>query len=126
MIKTIKNKSGEKFGFGIFIVFLSISISLFSFVTEENKITGFAVQENKLEATKITMPKLLEFNDIKSLSLAAGNYYADSDGTVYWIDDESKPAVARVKYVDESQKNRSIYIDGDGNIGYVLKPLEWK
>ncbi|MBI4140769.1 hypothetical protein HY485_02935, partial [Candidatus Woesearchaeota archaeon] len=41
-----KNKIGESFQFGLFIVLFAIAISLFAFVSEENKITGFAAFEN--------------------------------------------------------------------------------
>ena len=117
------NKKGEKFGIGLFIVFLAVSISLFAFITEENKITGFATLENNEEEV-ILQNNLMEFNDVNLLStLAAGNYYIDSYGTVYWIDDNSKPAIAKVNFADESQKNRHIYIDDEGRIGYVLNPI---
>lgn len=121
MIKSIKNKKGEKFGFGLLVVFLSISISLFAFVSEQNNITGFAAFENNKEQAKIIQNDLAEFNDVNSLiTLAAGNYYIDDEGIVYWIDDSSRPAIARVRNVDETQKNRNIYIDDNGRVGYVL------
>lgn len=125
MNKAIKNKSGEKFGFGIFIVFLTMSISLFAFITEENKITGLATYsaEGNVNAMQ---SNLLEFNDVHSLStLAAGNYYIDENGIVYWLDDESRPAVAKINHINEIQENKIIYIDADGNVGFVLIPLEW-
>ncbi len=125
--KLIKSKSGEKFSVGIFIVFLTIVISMFAFITEENKITGFAISDANQEETQIVQPILLEFKDVNSLAtLSAGNYYIDENGIVYWIDDEAKPAIAKVNFVDESQKNRHIYIDDQGRIGYVLKSIETK
>ena len=125
--KLIKSKSGEKFSVGIFIVFLTIVISMFAFITEENKITGFAISDANQEETQIVQPILLEFKDVNSLAtLSAGNYYIDENGIVYWIDDEAKPAIAKVNFVDESQKNRHIYIDAEGRIGYVLKSIETK
>ena len=123
--KILENKIGEKFGFGIFIVFLTMSISLFAFITEENKITGLATYSTE-DNVNAMQSNLLEFNDFKSLStLAAGNYYIDENGIVYWLDDSSKPAVAKTNHIDEIQKSKSIYIDADGNIGFVLIPLEW-
>ena len=102
---------------------LSISISLFAFITEENKITGLVVAEDSKEI-QISQPILIEFNDVNSLStLSAGNYYIDENGIVYWIDDETKPAIAKVSYVNESQKNRHIYIDNEGRVGYVLESI---
>ncbi len=118
-----KNIHAEHFNFALIVIFLSIFITLFAFISEENKITGFATGttfENSNYGT-IAQSNLREFNDVKSLgSLAAGNYYIDSDGIVYWTDDESNPAIAKVKFVDEIQKNRKIYIDNNGNIGYLL------
>lgn len=121
--KLTKNKSGEKFNIGLFVVALAISVSLFAFISEENKVTGFVIVEANQER-QIPQPVLLEFNDVDSLStLAAGNYYIDENGIVYWIGDESRPAIAKVNFVDESQKNRHIYVDNEGRIGYVLNSI---
>ena len=120
MKKIIRSKKGERFEIGLLLVAASISISLFSFFTEDSNITGFAVAEQNQEI-QASQPYLLEFNDVSSLStLSAGNYYIDGDGIVYWVDDESSPAIAKVNYLDESQKNRYIYIDREGRIGYIL------
>ena len=117
--KLIKNKSAEKFGSGILIVLITMSLSLFSFVTEENKITGLAVSN-----VEINNNDLLEFDNIKLLGyMSKGNYYIDNEGIVYWADDSSKPAVAMIKNIDESQKSRNIYIDESGRVGFVLKPV---
>ena len=45
MRKIIRSKKGERFEVGLLLVIISISISLLSFVTEENSFTGFAVAE---------------------------------------------------------------------------------
>ena len=120
MRKIIRSKKGERFEVGLLLVIISISISLLSFVTEENSFTGFAVAEQNQEI-QISQPSLMEFNDVNSLStLSAGNYYIDGSGIVYWADDESSPATAKVNYLDEDQKNRYIYIDKEGRIGYIL------
>lgn len=112
--KFIKNKFGERFGSGIAVVVLSTVIVMLAFMSEDNKITGFVVSENG--AVQLT-----EFENVNSLAtLAAGNYYIDSDGIVYWLDDSSKPAIAKVRNLDENQRNRHIYIDDQGRIGYVL------
>ena len=121
MKKIIRGKKGEKFEAGLLIVVLTISISLFSFVTEDSNITGFAVAEQNQE---ISQPYLLEFNDVDSLStLSAGNYYIDGNGIVYWTDDELTPEIAKVGYLDENQMNRYIYIDKEGKIGYILESI---
>ena len=123
--KLQKNKSGEKFSVGLFIILLTTSISLFAFITEENKVTGYATLENTQEEAQIIPQNLIGFNNVNSLStLSAGNYYIDSKGIVYWVDDESSPAIAKIQFIDESQKNRYIYIDDNGRVGYVLITIE--
>src|SRR3989338_4054828 len=118
-MKLIKSKQGEKFEFGIFAIFLAIAISSFAFISEDNKITGFAVLDNP--DYMINPVKLTEFKDINSLgSLAPGNYYVDENGIVYLMDDNSRIAMTKVNLLDESQKNRKIYIDIEGRIGYIL------
>ena len=122
MIKIFnKNKHGEHFNIALLVIFLSIAVSLLAFLGEDNKLTGFATGINS-ESNKVALQSSLpEFNDIKSLSsLAAGNYYIDGNGIVYWTDDDSRPAAAKVKFIGESQKNRAIYIDKDGNLGYII------
>ena len=126
--KLTKNKSGQEFSSGVFIVILAISISLFAFISEGNNVTGFAALDNKemnnvQKETSIIPPNLMEFNDIKSITLAAGNYYVDNEGIIYWLDDESRPPVAKLKNVDEVQKNKNIYIDDEGRVGYILSPI---
>ena len=77
--KIIKNKLGEKFGFGVFIVFLAMAISLFSFISEENKITGLVIFEDVTQNI-VRTSDLRDFKDVNSLSiLAAGNYYVDEN-----------------------------------------------
>ena len=116
-----KNKIGDKFNFGVNLITLAIAISMLAFMNEGNKITGFATA-NYDSINAISQHGLREFNDINSLeSLGAGSYYIDSKGVVYWTDDESWPVVGKVKLIDEIQKNRQIYVDKNGNIGYLLK-----
>jgi len=126
--RKMNNKKGEKFRFGLFVVIISIIISLFAFVSENSRTTGFAVlegNENNAQDNIGFMPEnLIEFDEVNSLStLAPGNYFIDDDGIVYWIDDDSKPAIAIVKSHDETYENRHIYIDDEGTIGYVLSSV---
>lgn len=134
MKNKIKSKSGEKFGLGMLIILLSMSISLFAFLTQDKNLVGLAASnldsgsskaENNFDS--LSDNDLREFKDVNSLAtLAAGNYFIDSDGIVYWFDDESKPAVAKVNSLDESQKRKQIYIDDGGRIGYVLSSVSAK
>ena len=120
MIKIFNNnKHGEHFNIALLVIFLSIAVSVLAFLGEDNKLTGFAAASPPYI---ITDYELREFNNINDLSsLSKGNYYIDGSGIVYWTNDESKPAVAKVKFIGESQKNRAIYIDKDGNIGYIIQ-----
>lgn len=118
--KLIKSKIGENFGFGVFIVFLAMAISLFAFISEKNKITGLVISE-EVTQNVVKTSDLMDIKDINSLSsLATGNYYVDEKGVVYWTDDESRPAVGQLNNFDENLKNQEIYIDNYGRIGYVL------
>ena len=115
-----KMGSWDHFNFALGIVLISITVSIIAFVSEDKKITGFATISTDSEEIIITQ-ELTEFNNVNELStLSPGNYYVDDAGTVYWLDDESSPAIAKVIFVRDEQKNRHIYIDNSGNIGYVL------
>lgn len=112
------SKDTEHFNFAIVVVLISVGVSLFAFMTEDNGLTGFAVSES---SDSVEQSSLMQYSDINSLrSLAEGNYYIDSDGIVYWMDDSSKPAIAQVNSLEKSQKNRLVYIDREGRIGYIL------
>ncbi len=117
-------KRGEHFNIALAVIFVSIAISLVAFMSEEKNVTGFVVSYSAPVSVSSSNPQpvLKEFSNIDALgTLAKGNYYIDADGIVYWLDDTSKPAVAKISHVRDIQKNRIIYIDDNGNIGYVLK-----
>ena len=108
----IKNKTGESINYGLILVLVSIAAFAIVFISENFKTTGFATIE-----TQTNELSLREYNDVGSLrSLAPGNYYIDQDGIVYWLDDNSKPPIAKVNFVLDSQKNAHIYINNEGNI----------
>jgi len=109
----------EHFKIALIAIFSSISLFSLAFISEKEAIAGFATGIEPYNTAN--QPVLREFNDVDSLStLAKGAYYIDDDGVVYWADDESKPAIAYVDIIDESQKNRHVYIDNYGNVGYVI------
>ena len=120
-----ENKKGEGFGVGLVVIILSIALASIAFISEDNsEITGFAISDDLDDYTDYNSAQtsLIELEDFNSLrSLAAGNYYIDEESIVYWIDDESKPAIAKVNFINEDIKNRQIYIDDEGNIGYVIQ-----
>ena len=117
--KLSKNKYGQHFNLALIVIFLSITISLIAFVSEDNKITGFVTSTDSSFVD--AQPSYNEYKDVDSLkSLASGNYYIDANGYVYWLDDGSRPVIGKVSFVDQIQKNRQIYIDNNGNIGYLI------
>ena len=113
----IKNKKAEHFQAALIVILLSVAVSLVAFLSAENKVTGFATANSY----DVVVSDLREFNNVNELSsLSKGTYYIDANGIVYWLDDESRPAIAKIKFVRDESKNRQIYIDNDGNIGYIL------
>ena len=113
------NKRAEHFNSALLAIVLSIVAVSLAFLSENSNPTGFVVNEESLVIEK---PNLIVFDDVDSLrTLSAGNYYIDGDGIVYWADDDSMPAIAKVSSLDESQKNRKIHIDNEGRIGYLLE-----
>ena len=103
LIKLIKNNIGESYALGLFIIVLSVGIFSLAFMSEENKITGYAA----LGADMISAPaenNFPEFNDVDSLkTLAPGDYFIDDNGVVYWTGDSRMPAIAKVKEIDDAQ-----------------------
>ena len=122
LMKIAKNlfrkKNANHFKFSVLVVTFTIVVSLIAFMTEESKISGYSTYTSQISDSNQVFN---EYENVEALgTLAKGNYYIDNDGYVYWIEPYTKPLVARVKHLDESQKNRQIYIDSSGNIGYVL------
>ena len=114
------NKRAEHFNSALFAIVLSIAAVSLAFLSEDRSLTGFVAYEE--QSLVIEKPNLIVFDDVNSLrTLSAGNYYIDGNGIVYWIDDDSMPAIAKVSSLDESQKNRKIHIDNEGRIGYLLE-----
>ncbi|MBI2547709.1 MAG: hypothetical protein HYW23_04740 [Candidatus Aenigmarchaeota archaeon] len=114
------NKRGEHFNSALLAIVLSISVVSLAFLSENRSLTGFVAYEEQ-EFVPVS-PNLLVFDNVDSLStLSAGNYYIDGNGIVYWADDSSMPAIARVSSIAESQENRKIHIDNEGNVGYLLE-----
>ena len=119
-----KNKRVEHFNIAMMAVFASIAISLLAFISSDNsgKVTGFAVSDSGTSNTKVQQPELLQFKSLDSLAiLSSGTYYVDDKGIVYWMDDGSMPPIGQVAYLRESQKNRQIYVDNNGNVGYLIR-----
>ena len=113
------NKRAEHFNIALTVILVSIVVSLFAFRSEDNKVTGFAVSDSN--SASQAQPNLLQFRSVSSLStLSSGTYYIDGDGIVYWFDDNSMPPVGKITYLQDSQKNRKVYVDKDGNVGYLI------
>ncbi|HLC61071.1 MAG TPA: hypothetical protein VJJ52_06610 [Candidatus Nanoarchaeia archaeon] len=115
-----KPKQKDHFKSALVVVALAIFISLIGLMSGQNNLTGFATSTS-YNSDAATQTDVKEYNDVKSLEvLAPGNYYIDANGFIYWMDDDSTPAVAKVKSLTDDQKNRKIYIDDNGNVGYIL------
>ena len=115
-----KHKDKDHFKSALVAVALVIFISLIGLMSGQNNITGFATSTS-YNADAATQTNVKEYTDVKSLEvLAPGNYYIDAKGFVYWMDDEVTPAVAKVKSLTDDQKNRKIYIDDQGHVGYLI------
>ena len=113
-----EHKPKKHFHLAMLVMFLSIGITMLAFISEDNKTTGYVVSEISEQSSQ----SMTEFSDVNSLSaLAAGNYYIDNNGVVYWTDDGSKPIVGKISNIQYIQKNKKIYIDNNGNVGYVLE-----
>ena len=112
------DKRAGHFNSALLAIVLSISVVSLAFLSEEN-LTGFVAYEEQDSAIE---PNLLVFDNVESLrTLSAGDYYIDGNGIVYWAEDDSMPAIARVSSIGESQENRKIHIDNEGRIGYLLE-----
>lgn len=114
------NKRAEHFNSALLVIALSMAIVSVAFLSEDRSLTGFVAYED--QSLVIEKPNLIVFDDVNSLrTLALGNYYIDGNGIVYWADDDSMPAIAKVSSLAESQKNRKIHIDNEGNVGYLIE-----
>ncbi len=120
--KFSKNKTADKFSFGLNLIVLAIAVTLIAFITENRQITGFVIVDS--DTSYETLDYLKEFDNVDSLTLSKGVYYIKEDGIIYWIDNEPIP-VAKVENIDETQKNRFIYIDDEGRVGYILKIVSY-
>ena len=113
-----KTKRWEHFNLSLVVIFVSIGISLFAFMTANSNPTGYAAANSK---NTFESSNLLEFKDVKSMiTLPVGRYYIDNDGIVYWLDDSSRPAVAKVNNIPDGQKNKEVYVDNNGNVGFII------
>ena len=115
-----KHKDKDHFKSALVAVALVTFISLIGLMSGQNNLTGF-VTSTPYSADAATQTNVREYQNVNSLQvLAPGNYYIDSNGFVYWMDDDSSPAVAKVTNLRDEQKNRKIYIDDQGNVGYLI------
>ncbi len=117
--KLINNRHAEHFRAAMVAVLVFTAISLAAFMTEENKgATGFVTGSDTINLNS----DLRGYDGIDSIrSLAKGNYYIDDNGVLYWLDDDSRPAIGIVYNIRDIYKGRFIYIDHEGNIGYLIK-----
>jgi len=114
-----QNKRERHFRNALIVIILAITIVLLAFLGEDiRNLTGFATANPYYAPASSNLAGFKTIGDLATLS--AGTYYIDQSGIVYWADDVSEPAVAKVDFIDENQKNRLIYIDKNGNVGYII------
>ena len=111
-----KPKHKNHFNSALIAVVVLMAIVSIAFMSE-NSFTGYVVSEEQVQIVQ-QVPELENFKSLETLS--PGNYYVDNEGVVYWLDDESLPAVAKVRNINDDQRSRKIYIDNEGNVGYLL------
>ena len=112
------HRQKDHFKAAVLLIVFSMAVVSVAFLGENNNTTGYAIDTNY----QVMPSGLIDFNSLNDLgTLNKGTYYIDSDGIVYWTDANSMPAIAKIKFVDNIQKNKRIYIDENGNIGYLLK-----
>ncbi len=110
-----KKNEREHLDKALIVILFAIAVSLYAFKTADNKITGFATF-----SSYDAQASLKELNDINSLrSLAPGSYYVDDNGIVYWLDDSTRPAVAKLNFISNIQINTQFFIDDNGNIEFI-------
>jgi hypothetical protein len=114
-----KLKGTNHYTLAFIAVVLAAGIAFMGLFTHGNSPTGFVTAS---DAEVIVLePELIQFSTVQELgTLAEGNYYIDSYGFVYWMDDSSTPQVGKVSLLHDSQRSRLIYIDDHGNVGYVI------
>lgn len=118
MKKMTRNE--DKFGIGILLIFLSISVTMLGFLSEEKNIVGYAAAKEPAIITDNSV-----FENIDTLSeLSPGKYFVYDDGSVYSIEDDARLLVGKVKHIQDVQKNTYLYVDRNGDIGYVLDTVE--
>ena len=114
----MSREKSPSFVAGLLFILASVSVFSVAFFSEQNSLTGLVVANQK---TIEPSPVLKQYNDVSSLAeLSPGKYYINSNGIVYYMDDKSRFAVASVSHLDDSQKDRFVYIDTNGNIGYLI------
>ena len=108
----------EKNHFLTAMLIVSALILIFSlgFLSESAEITGKAIYENSNLQYDLALYESVEDLGV----LAPGNYFIDHEGIVFWTDDDSRPAIGKVAMLEQSQGNRHIYIDMNGNVGYLF------
>lgn len=113
----------DKFTYGIFLIVSFILLSTLAFLNEDKNITGYVIAGES--ANHESASALSEFNSLNSLAqLSPGLYYVYADGYVYSVDDYARLLVGKINRLDDPQKDKLVYIDRNGNIGYVLDFVE--
>jgi hypothetical protein len=104
---------------GMFLAIISMAIFSVALMSEQPGITGQVVA---IDSAQIDIFSLREFKDVNSVGeLSAGKYYLSREHIIYYIDDTSRFPVAKIVHLDDAQKDRFVYIDASGNLGYLIE-----
>ena len=116
-------KRNNSFEIGILFIVSAISITMLGFLSEEKNLAGHAAaNENTGYAVFNDNPL---FHNLDSLSeLSPGNYIVYDNNLVYSVEDDARLLVGKISHIQDFQKNKYIYVDRDGNVGYVLDLIE--
>ena len=114
---TKMNNKAYHFKVALWAIAISILVFSAAFFTEDKNATGFIVSDDSVELPKAN-PILL--NNANSLSqLSPGNYYIDMKGNVQWMDDSSRPVIAKLVSYNENELDRSVYVSIEGEVFFV-------
>ena len=103
----IAGKKGEYFPTAVLVILVIIILFITAFFTESRK-TGMMIYGDGLSE--------IGMSDLASLS--EGNYYIDNQGIIHWIDDSSRPAVAKIRPIREINTDRYLYVSDEGLVFY--------
>ena len=113
----MNSKKAYHFKLAMLVIAVSIFVFAAAFFTADHSTTGFVVSQ---ESANLPKSNPILINSAKDLSsLSSGNYYIDKNANVLWIDDESRPVVAKLTTYNEDELDRTVYVSIEGEVFFV-------